>query len=76
MDFEIRVVDQSYREDTAEKSVMDLVEDIDRVLDANPTLDGLVDDCRIVNIASETMASGSYALVGALITLTARKTQL
>lgn len=75
--FEIAVVDASVKEDEAEKSVMDMVEKVDNVLDGNPTLDGLVDDSRIAEIASETgLARRGGVIVGALVRLTCFKTMV
>ena len=68
-DFEILVADRSIHEDYAEKKVMDFAEDIDRVLDANPTLDGLVVDSHLSNVISDTEPEGSQAVVGAIVTL-------
>jgi hypothetical protein len=57
---------------------MDMVEKVDNVLDGNPTLDGLVDDSRIVEIASETGLArrGGGVIVGALVRLTCFKTMV
>jgi hypothetical protein len=56
---------------------MDMVEKVDNVLDGNPTLDGLVDDSRIVEIASETgLARRGGVIVGALVRLTCFKTMV
>ncbi len=75
INIEILVVNQSAVEDLAEKSVMDFAEKIDEVLSKNPTLDGLVDDSRLVNIETECKISGSYAISGVALTLTAFKTK-
>ena len=75
--FEITVVDSSQKEDVAEKSVMDLVEKIDDVLDNNPTLDGLVDDSHISEIVSESgLGERGEVLVGAMVMLTTFKTKI
>jgi hypothetical protein len=75
--FEIAIVDASAREDEAEKSVMSLVEKVDDVLDGNPTLDGLVDNSRVTEIASETgLARRGGVIVGALVRLTCSKTMV
>ena len=77
MDFEILVVDTSMKEDDAEKSVMSLVETVDNVLDGNPTLDGLVDDSHISEVASETaLTEKGGVMVGALIMFTCFKTKI
>ncbi|RLI24726.1 MAG: hypothetical protein DRO52_05145, partial [Candidatus Hecatellales archaeon] len=72
--FEVAILDQSVVEDQAEKSVMEKVEAVCDVVASNPTLDGLVEEAWISGIESETGVRGSYAVVGALITIITRKT--
>jgi hypothetical protein len=74
--FEIAVFDANVKEDEAEKSVMDLTERVSEVLGGNPTLDGLVDGSRVVEVRSESGAGSRGIIVGALIMFTCYKTKM
>lgn len=69
IDFIIRVVHRHVDEDTAEKFVMDNTEQVETVLDGDSTLDGLVDDSRIVEVLSDSIPLGGYAVVGSMTRL-------
>lgn len=73
IDFMIRCVQRHVEENIAEQFIMENTEQIETVLDAEPTLDGTVESHEITEILSDSIAEGGYSVVGSLIRLRIKK---
>lgn len=73
IDFQIRCIQRHVDEATAEKFVMENTEQIETVLDANETLDGLVETSTVFEAISDSIPLGGYAVVGSITRLQTKK---